>query len=473
MKHVNQTSGTFFILLGLSNIPYLQAIYFFLFLMMYVVTLFGNTLLIAVVRMDNQLQTPMYFFLSNLSFVDICFSSTIVPKILINTLAEDRSISFFGCALQMFFHLAFCATECIIVSVMAYDRYAAICKPLHYNTIMNNWFCTYLVAGSWTVSSLTSLIHAIFTFKMPYCRSFNINHFFCKMPPVLKLSCSDTWFNDVAKYVSTLFIGICSFSMILISYVHIISTIMKIQSSKGRKKAFSTCTSHLTVVSLTYGTIMLMYLHPRSSLFDEMDKILSIIYSTVTPMLNPIIYSIRNQDVTGFISKKLSQLTRANEELQKLLKESGEANKTIQDQLVEIEAAKCQIGKDLGVKISTLEKEIENANDLLSASKCKGVLLSEEELIAMSPTAAAVAKVVKPDMKLTELYNAYMESQDQLLLEKLENKRTNKYLDEIVKEVEAKAPILKRQREEYERMQKTIASLSANLEQAMREMHQL
>ncbi|KAM4641426.1 nucleoprotein TPR [Discoglossus pictus] len=170
---------------------------------------------------------------------------------------------------------------------------------------------------------------------------------------------------------------------------------------------------------------------------------------------------------------KSAELTRAMEELQKLLKESGEANKTIQDQLVEMEALKCQIEKDLGVKISTLEKEIENANDLLSATKRKGVLLSEEELTAMSPTAAAVAKVVKPGMKLTELYNAYMESQDQLLLEKLENKRTNKYLDEIVKEVEAKAPILKRQREEYERMQKTIASLSAKLEQAMREMHRL
>ncbi|KAM4663620.1 olfactory receptor 5G3-like [Discoglossus pictus] len=305
MKHINQTSGTFFILLGLSNIPYLQAIYFFLFLMMYVVTLFGNTLLIAVVRMDTQLQTPMYFFLSNLSFVDICFSSTVVPKILINTFAEVRSISFFGCALQMFFHLAFCATECIIVSVMAYDKYAAICKPLHYNTIMNNWFCMYLVAGSWAVSFLNSLIHTVFTFQMPYCRSYNVNHFFCEMPPLLKLSCSDTWFNDVAKYVSTLFIGICSFSMILISYVYIISTIMKIQSSEGRYKAFSTCTSHLTVVFLTYGTIMLMYLHPRSSLSDEMDKILSIIYSTVTPMLNPIIYSIRNKDVTGFINKKL------------------------------------------------------------------------------------------------------------------------------------------------------------------------
>ncbi|KAM4663682.1 olfactory receptor 5G9-like [Discoglossus pictus] len=303
MEHSNHTFATRFILLGLSDIPHLQAICFLLFLLMYMVTLSGNSLLIVVVRFDARLQTPMYFFLSNLSVIDICFSSTIVPKILINTLAKDRSISILGCALQMYFHLALGATECIILAVMAYDRYVAICNPLHYNTIMNKTFCIGLAAGSWTVSFLNSVMHIVFTFQLPFCRSHHVDHFFCEMPPFFRLSCRDTWFNEVAMYISAGIIAMCSFCLTVISYIHIISTILKIRSSQGRHKAFSTCASHLTVVSLYYGTIMFMYLRPRSTHSPETDKTVSIIYTAVTPMLNPIIYSMRNKEVKGTIKK--------------------------------------------------------------------------------------------------------------------------------------------------------------------------
>ncbi|XP_075049346.1 olfactory receptor-like protein OLF1 isoform X2 [Mixophyes fleayi] len=302
----NSTSVTAFILLGLSSIPYLQAIYFLLFLVIYSITLSGNVLLIVVVRADSQLHTPMYFFLSNLSFIDICFSSTIVPKILVNTLAQDKRISFLGCASQMYFSLALGATECIILAVMAYDRYVAICNPLRYQMIMNKRLCLCLAAGSWTVSFLNSVIHAVFTFQLPYCKSNQVNHFFCEMPPLFRLSCKDTLFNEVAVYISGGLIALCSFFLTIVSYFHIISTILKIRSNKGRYKAFSTCASHLMVVSLYYGTIMFMYLRPRHSYSPDRDRAISILYTVVTPMLNPIIYSIRNKDVKGTLKKKIT-----------------------------------------------------------------------------------------------------------------------------------------------------------------------
>ncbi|KAM4663684.1 olfactory receptor 5V1-like [Discoglossus pictus] len=307
MEHSNQTFETRFILLGLSNIPHLQALFFLLFLLMYIITLSGNSMLIVVVRIDARLQTPMYFFLSNLSVIDICLSSTIVPKILINTLAKDRSISILGCALQMYFHLALGATECIILAAMAFDRYAAICYPLHYNTIMNKTFCVGMASGSWTVIFLISVMHIVFTFQLPFCRSHHVDHFFCEMPPFFPLSCRDTWFNELAMYISTGIVAMCSFCLTLISYIHIISTILKIKSSQGRHKAFSTCASHLTVVSLYYGTIIFMYICPRSTHSPQTDKTVSIIYTAVTPMLNPIIYSMRNKEVKGTIKNKLAK----------------------------------------------------------------------------------------------------------------------------------------------------------------------
>ncbi|XP_073498369.1 olfactory receptor 5V1-like [Phyllobates terribilis] len=305
MEGTNQKSPGSSILLGLSNVLHFQIICFVIFLVMYIMTLAGNVLLVIVVRINSKLQTPMYFFLSNLSIIDICFSSTIVPKILINTISEDRSISILGCAFQMYFHLALGATECILLAIMAYDRFVAICKPLHYTNIMSKILCSCLAAGSWSFCFMNSAIHVVLTFHLPYCRSHHINHFFCEMPPFFQLSCKDTWFNELAMYISAVIIASSSFVLTLISYVHIIYTILKIRSSQGRQKAFSTCASHLTVVSLYYVTIMFMYMRPRSMHSPETDKTVSILYTAVTPMLNPIIYSMRNKDVKSTIKIKL------------------------------------------------------------------------------------------------------------------------------------------------------------------------
>ncbi|XP_053331004.1 olfactory receptor 5V1-like [Spea bombifrons] len=306
MENFNETSSSRFILIGLSTIPHLQAVYFIVFLFMYVITILGNVLIVVVVRTDSRLQTPMYFFLSNLSFIDLCFSSTIVPKLLINTIAEDKSISFLGCAAQMYFHLALGGTECIILAIMAYDRYVAICNPLRYNSIMNKQLCVQLAVGTWLSNFLNSVSHAFFTFQLPYCKSHFVNHYFCEMPPLFRLSCRDTLMNEISVYVSGGLVGLCSFLLTLMSYVQIISTILKIRSSEGRHKAFSTCASHLAVVSLYYGAIVFMYLRPRYSYSPDKDRAVSILYTVVTPMLNPIIYSIRNKEVKGTLKKMLA-----------------------------------------------------------------------------------------------------------------------------------------------------------------------
>ncbi|KAM4663625.1 olfactory receptor 13C9-like [Discoglossus pictus] len=305
MELSNQTLVNEFILLGFSNIPYLQALYFLAFLIMYIVTLSGNILLIVVVRMNTQLQTPMYFFLSNLSAIDIIISTTIVPKILVNTVVIDRSISFVGCALQMYFSLVMGVTECLLLAVMAFDRYAAICKPLHYNTVMNKKLTMCLAGGSWTVSFMNAFIHVFLIFQLPFCRSHNIKHYFCEMPPFFKLSCRNPWFNQILMYIAACIVALCSFCLTIISYIRIISTILTIQSSQGRYKAFSTCGSPLTVVSIYYCTIMFMYMRPHSNASSETetDKTVPLLYTTITPMLNPIIYSIRNKDVKHTLKK--------------------------------------------------------------------------------------------------------------------------------------------------------------------------
>ncbi|XP_053330405.1 olfactory receptor 5G3-like [Spea bombifrons] len=301
MGDTNQTVVNGFILLGLSDVPYLQVIFFLLFLAMYITTLLGNLLLILAVRLNTQLQTPMYFFLSTLAFIDICLSSSIVPQIMVNTIAPGRIITVLACAAQMLISLVFGTTECLMLAVMAFDRYAAICKPLHYNTVMNKRLCIILNTGSWAICVINSTIHVTLTFQLPFCRSHHVNHFFCEVPPFIRMSCKDTWLNEVAMYTSAVSIGACSFSFILMSYVRIIFTLLKIRSTQGRQKAFSTCTSHLTVLSLYYVTGTFTYLRPTSMHFPETDKIVPILYTTVTPMLNPIIYSIRNTEVLNTV----------------------------------------------------------------------------------------------------------------------------------------------------------------------------
>ncbi|XP_075700706.1 olfactory receptor 5AR1-like [Rhinoderma darwinii] len=307
MEKSNQTSPNWFILLGLSDVPQLQVICFLVFLVMYLITLSGNLLLIIVVRTNPTLHTPMYFFLCNLSVIDICFSSTIVPILLTNTLSKDKTISLWGCAFQMFFILVFGVTECILLSVMAFDRFAAICRPLHYNLIMNKKICVFFASTSWSVGLINAFIQVPLTFRLPFCRSHHVNHFFCEVPPFLKMSCKDPWLNEVAMYIAAGIIVMCAFILTLGSYVHIISTILKIRSSQGREKAFSTCGSHLTVVTLYFGTILIIYLQPRSSYSPETDKTLSVFYGVVTPMLNPIIYSIRNKDVKNSVINNIKR----------------------------------------------------------------------------------------------------------------------------------------------------------------------
>ncbi|XP_018420721.1 PREDICTED: olfactory receptor 5V1-like [Nanorana parkeri] len=306
LENSNQTFPGHFILLGLSNILDLQVVFFLLLLMLYMVTLSGNILLVFMVRVNPRLQTPMYFFLTNLAIIDICFSSTVVPKILVNTISPDRSISFLGCATQLYFHLALGGTECLILAAMAFDRYNAICKPLQYIMIMDHKLCLCLAAGSWTLSFLIAVILTMVTFDLPYCKANQINHFFCEMPPMLHLSCADIWFSVVVECTSVVLVVAGSFLLILISYFFITLTILNITSTKQRQKAFSTCASHLAVVLLFYGTALFMHLRPPSSYFPEQDKIVSVFYTVVTPVMNPIIYSIRNKEIKAAIRKSMA-----------------------------------------------------------------------------------------------------------------------------------------------------------------------
>ncbi|XP_053331243.1 olfactory receptor 1019-like [Spea bombifrons] len=310
MENTNYTTVNGFVLLGLSRVPYLQGPFFFLFLTMYVTTVLGNMLLIIAVKLNTQLQTPMYFFLCNLAFIDICFSSTTVPQMLINTLRRHKNISLLGCAAQMYFSLALGATECLILAIMAFDRYAAICKPLHYNTIMNNRVCIALSSSCWSFCFINSTVHVALTFQLPFCWSHLVNHFFCEMPPFFRLSCRDTWLNEVAMYTSAVIIVLCSLLLTLSSYVHIITTILAIRSSRKRHKAFSTCTSHLIVITVFYSTIMFTYLQPHSTYSPETNKKVSVLYAAVIPMFNPIVYSVRNQGVKETLKRLLTTKNR-------------------------------------------------------------------------------------------------------------------------------------------------------------------
>ncbi|XP_039355307.1 olfactory receptor 10C1-like isoform X1 [Mauremys reevesii] len=299
----NHTSVSEFIILGFSNLPHMEHLLFLLFICIYFITVLGNILILILINVDPALHTPMYFFLRNLSFLEICYTSVTLPKMMANLLSEDKTISFAGCAAQMYFFLLFGATECCLLAVMAYDRYSAICNPLRYAEIMNKTVCVWLAAGSWICGSLVALGHTTFIFTLPFCGSNVINHFFCEIQPVLTLVCGDTYWNEFQIIVAAAFVIMMPFLLILVSYIHIISTILKMSSAKGRHRAFSTCSSHLTVVVLFYGTAVFIYIRPKSSYSLDVDKLLSLFYSVLTPILNPIIYSLRNKDVKGAIRR--------------------------------------------------------------------------------------------------------------------------------------------------------------------------
>ncbi|XP_060112256.1 olfactory receptor 10C1-like isoform X1 [Heteronotia binoei] len=301
----NETNLNEFILVGFSHLAELQILLFLLFLMTYLVTIIGNMLIILLIKCNPSLQTPMYFFLVNLSFLEICYTTSVVPQMLIHLLTEQKTISKSGCAAQMYVFTILGLTECCLLAAMAYDRYVAICHPLRYTVIMNHQVCSQLAVASWVTGISVEVAQTAWIFSLPFCGSNLIQHFFCDIPPLMKMACTDTSKNEnVLLAISVLFI-MGPFMLIILSYIQIIYTILKLPSAAGRRKAFSTCSSHLMVVTLFYGTAIFTYLRPKSSHTMGSDKMIALMYTVVTPVLNPIIYTLRNKEVMAAFRKTL------------------------------------------------------------------------------------------------------------------------------------------------------------------------
>ncbi|XP_065272020.1 olfactory receptor 5G9-like [Emys orbicularis] len=307
MTMKNKTTVTEFILLRLSSDTQMQIFLFLVFLVIYLITLSGNIVIMVVIRADSHLHTPMYFFLFNLSFVDICYSSVMVPNMLMNFLAEHKTISVNSCIAQMFLFILSVGADSFILLAMAYDRYAAICDPLHYVQTMRKGICVQLVSGAWIMGFFYALLNTVFALKLHFCGPNQISHFSCELPPLLQLSCTEILTNQVVLLTSAVVFGLRSFLLTLISYIHIISTILRIRFVEGRRKAFSTCSSHLIVVGLLYLTAFFQYTKPSSVSSVVLDKMFSIQYSILTPMLNPIVYSLKNKEVKIAVGKMLQK----------------------------------------------------------------------------------------------------------------------------------------------------------------------
>ncbi|XP_056425722.1 olfactory receptor 4E2-like [Hyla sarda] len=303
MPFNNHSSVLEFTLSGLSHSRETQFIFFVVFLVLYLITLSGNLSIITAVHIDSHLRSPMYFFLSSLSFLDICYSTVTIPKMLINILLDRKTISFSQCISQLFFLHLFGGTECFLLTVMAYDRYVAICNPLRYHIVMNHRFCLWLVALSWFAGFLHSFTQAFLTYQLPFCGPNKINHFFCDVHPLAVLACTDTYFIDMFIIGNSGMISLICFVILMFSYLGIITTILKIHSSEGRQKAFSTCASHILVVTFFFGPCVFIYLRPPVNY--PSDKLISVLYTVLTPLLNPIIYTLRNQEVKSAIKKLL------------------------------------------------------------------------------------------------------------------------------------------------------------------------
>ncbi|XP_004388432.1 olfactory receptor 8S1-like [Trichechus manatus latirostris] len=301
----NHSTITEFILLGLSADPYIEALLFMLFLVIYLLTLMGNLVMLLVNRADSHLHMPMYFFLGNLSFLDLCFSSVTLPKLHEDLLSEKKTISLVGCMAQVFFVFIPEGTEAFLLSVMAYDRYAAICHPLLYGQLMSNQLCVRLLLTSWGLASLNSVVIVLLAIHLDFCEAQTIHHYICELPSLFPLSCSDTSININILICSTLLHGLGTFLPIFISYTHIISTILSISSTTGRNKAFCTCSSHLIAVILFFGSGLVCYLMPTSG--SSPDLLASLQYSVVTPMLNPLIYSLKNKEVKTALKRTLEK----------------------------------------------------------------------------------------------------------------------------------------------------------------------
>ncbi|XP_004429228.1 PREDICTED: olfactory receptor 9K2-like [Ceratotherium simum simum] len=305
MRASNHSEVTDFILVGFRVRPELYLLLFLLFLFVYAMVLLGNVGIAAIVMTDPRLNTPMYFFLGNLSFVDLFYSSVIAPKALINFWSESKSISFAGCVTQFFLFALFIVTEGFLLAAMAYDRFIAICNPLLYSVQMSTHLCSHLVAGSYFCGFISSVLQTSMTFTSSFCASRAIDHFYCDDRPLQRISCSDLHIRKMVSFFLCSIIILPTIIVIIVSYMYIVSTVLKIHSTEGRKKAFSTCSSHLGVVSVLYGAVIFMYFIPDK--FPELSKVASLCYTLVTPMLNPLIYSLRNQDIKEALRKILGK----------------------------------------------------------------------------------------------------------------------------------------------------------------------
>ncbi|XP_034642610.1 olfactory receptor 2AP1-like [Trachemys scripta elegans] len=303
----NQTAVTEFILLGFGDLPDLQILLFLMFLVTYIATVVGNTLIMVLVVADQHLHTPMYFFLGHLSCLETCYTSTFLPRLLASLLTEDRTISVSGCFTQMYFSGSLAATECYLLAAMSYDRYLAICKPLHYSVLMNTKFCLQLAAGSWFNGFLVITIFVLFISQLKFCGPNQINHFYCDPIPLMELSCSDTHLMLLFNFILVSIFTLPPFLLTLTSYVCIVASILRIPSTTKRQKAFSTCSSHLIVVTIFYGTPMIVYMLPKRNTLRDLNKVLSLCFTVLTPLVNPLIYSLRNREVKEDLCKAVNK----------------------------------------------------------------------------------------------------------------------------------------------------------------------
>ncbi|XP_037374368.1 olfactory receptor 2W3-like [Talpa occidentalis] len=305
METANDSAQSSFVLLGFSDQPRLERVLFVVILITYLLTLLGNTTIILVSRLDPQLHTPMYFFLTHLSFLDLCFTTTSIPQLLYNLSRQDKTISYAGCAVQLCLFLGLGTVECLLLAVMAYDRFIAVCKPLHYMVIMNPRLCLVLVSMAWGCGAANSVVMPSITLHLPRCGHNRLNHFLCELPALIRIACINTAAVEATVFVLSVIIVLMPLILILISYGCIVRAVLQVRSASRIKKVFNTCGSHLTVISLFYGNIIYMYMQPGNSSSQNQGKFLTLFYSSVSPLLNPLIYTLRNKDVKGALRKLL------------------------------------------------------------------------------------------------------------------------------------------------------------------------
>nr|XP_002816627.2 LOW QUALITY PROTEIN: putative olfactory receptor 2W6 [Pongo abelii] len=307
MEKSNDSSAYGFILVGFSNHPKLEMALFIVNFILYSVAVLGNSTIILVCLLDSQLHTPMYFFLANLSFLDLCFSTSCIPQMLVNLWGPDKIISYACCVVQLFSFLSIGGIECIFLAVMAYDRYAAVCKPLYYLVIMHPQLCLGLVAAGWGSGLVNAIVMSPLTMTLSRCGHCQVKHFLCEMPALIKMACADARAVEMLAFAFAVLMVLLPLTLILVSYGYIAAAVLRIKSAAGRWKAFNTCSSHLTVVSLFYGSIIYMYMQPGNSSSQDQGKFFTLFYNLVTPMLNPLIYTLMNKEVKGALKKVLGR----------------------------------------------------------------------------------------------------------------------------------------------------------------------